>query len=94
MSDAFTLPYDGAITRFFETEAPEDVREASRRRVLGLIETVRQALPADSDPRQAAVIASSLVGTVQLARVLGDQAGALLQAARAAILDQYDSTLS
>lgn len=73
---------------------PEDVREASRRRVLGLIETVRQALPADSDPRQAAVIASSLVGTVQLARVLGDQAGALLQAARAAILDQYDSTLS
>lgn len=73
---------------------PEDVREASRRRVLGLIETVRQALPPGADPRQAAVIASSLVGTVQLARMLGDQAGALLQAARTAILDQYDRTAS
>jgi polyphosphate kinase 2 len=30
MSDAFTLPYDGAITRFFETEAPQDVRKAIR----------------------------------------------------------------
>jgi len=68
----------------------EDVREASRRRVLGLIETVRQALPPGADPQQAAVITGSLVGTVQLARVLGDGAGELLQAARTSILNQYD----
>jgi len=68
----------------------EDVREASRRRVLGLIETVRQALPPGADPQQAAVITGSLVGTIQLARVLGDGAGELLQAARTSILDQYD----
>ncbi len=30
MTDGFKLPYDGAITRFFETEAPEDVRNAIR----------------------------------------------------------------
>ncbi|MCA8880912.1 MAG: polyphosphate kinase 2 [Rhodobacteraceae bacterium] len=28
MTDPDTLPYDGAITRFFETEAPSEVREA------------------------------------------------------------------
>lgn len=30
MTDPAPLPYDGAITRFFETEAPPDVRDAVR----------------------------------------------------------------
>ena len=68
----------------------EDVLAASRRRVLGLIGTVRQALPPDAPEQQAQVIASTLVGTLQLARALGDGAGGLLQASRDALLAQYD----
>jgi len=68
----------------------EDVLAASRRRVQGLIGMVRQALPADAPAQQAQVIASTLVGTLQLARALGEDAGGLLQAARDALLDQYD----
>ncbi len=67
-----------------------DVLAASRRRVLGLIANVRQALPPDAPEAQAQVIASTLVGTLQLARTLGDEAGGLLQASREALLAQYD----
>jgi len=70
----------------------EDVLAASRRRVRGLIASVRQALPPDAPEAQAQVIASTLVGTLQLARTLGDEAGGLLQAAREALLSQYDRT--
>ncbi|MDN4058041.1 TetR/AcrR family transcriptional regulator [Massilia sp. YIM B02769] len=68
----------------------EDVLAASRRRVLGLIGIVRQALPPSASEAQAQVIASTLVGTLQLARALGDGAGPLLQASREALLAQYD----
>ena len=68
----------------------DDVLAASRRRVLGLIANVRQALPPDAPEAQAQVIASTLVGTLQLARTLGDEAGGLLQASREALLAQYD----
>jgi len=70
----------------------EDVLAASRRRVQGLIASVRQALPPDAPEGQAQVIASTLVGTLQLARTLGDEAGGLLQASREALLAQYDRT--
>jgi len=70
----------------------EEVLAASRRRVRGLIASVRQALPPDAPEAQAQVIASTLVGTLQLARTLGDEAGGLLQAAREALLSQYDRT--
>lgn len=68
----------------------EDVLAASRRRVLGLVGIVRQALPPGAPDQQAQVIASTLVGTLQLARALGDEAGGLLQASREALLAQYD----
>jgi AcrR family transcriptional regulator len=72
-------------------QTPE-LLEPSAERVRGLIAMVQQALPAPGTPEQAMVIASTLVGTLQLARTLGDnaQGRALLVAARSALLAQYD----
>jgi AcrR family transcriptional regulator len=67
------------------------VREASALRVQRLIAAVRATLP--EAPRAAAgVVAGTLVGTLQLARALGDNAEgrALLSATRKALIRQYD----
>jgi len=73
-------------------QTPE-LLEPSAARVRGLIAMVQQALPAGGTPEQAMVIAGTLVGTLQLARTLGDnaQGKALLAAARSALLAQYDA---
>jgi len=68
------------------------VREASALRVQRLIAAVRETLP--GAPRAAAgVVAATLVGTLQLARALGDGAEgrSLLSATRKALLLQYDT---
>jgi AcrR family transcriptional regulator len=72
-------------------QTPE-LLEPSAERVRGLIAMVQQALPAHGTQKQAMVIASTLVGALQLARTLGDnaQGNALLAAARSALLTQYD----
>ena len=64
----------------------------SAQSVRGLVALVQQALPAGGTPEQAMVIASTLVGTLQLARALGAnaQGRALLAATRNALLAQYD----
>lgn len=69
------------------------VREASAVRVQGLIAAVRGALPGASRAT-ASVIAATLVGSLQLARALGDNAEgrAVLSAARKSLLSQYDTT--
>ena len=65
-----------------------ELREASVRRVQSLVERVRRALPDPRDKDRAMVIASTMVGALQLARVLGANAKgkALLAAAREALL--------
>jgi TetR/AcrR family transcriptional regulator, transcriptional repressor for nem operon len=67
------------------------VREASALRVRRLISSVRVVLP-EAARGAASVVASTLVGSVQLARALGDNAEgrAVLAATRKAILQQYD----
>lgn len=68
-----------------------ELRDASARRVQGLIRLVEQALPPG---RQSAapVIAASLVGTLQVARALGgSEALSLLAASRKALLQQHDT---
>jgi len=68
------------------------VREASRTRVQRLIATVRTALP--NAPRAvASVVAATLVGSLQLARAMGDnaQGRAVLAAARKALIEQYET---
>jgi AcrR family transcriptional regulator len=69
-----------------------DLQDESRRRVEALLSIVKQALPAGLAQENAMVITSTMVGALQLARVLGDnaQGKALLAASRKALLDQYD----
>ena len=71
------------------------VREASAQRVDRLIAAVRETLPG-ATRAAATVIAGTLVGTLQLARALGDNADgrAVLAAARKALLQQHDAAPS
>jgi hypothetical protein len=64
----------------------------SAERVSKLIAMVKRALPEGGTKEQAMVIASTMVGTLQLARALGGnaQGKAMLAAARGALLSQYD----
>ena len=68
------------------------VRDASAVRVQGLIAAVRATLP-DAPRATASVVAATLVGSLQLARALGDNAEgrAVLSAARKSLLGQYDA---
>lgn len=81
-----------ALASEMPRQSPE-VRDMAARRVTGLVGMVQQALPAGADPHAAMAITSNLVGAMQLARALGDnaQGRAMLAAARQSILEQYDS---
>jgi AcrR family transcriptional regulator len=67
------------------------VRKASALRVQRLIDAVRAALPAASRA-PAAVVSATLIGSLQLARALGDTAEGreVLAAARKTLIEQYD----
>jgi len=67
------------------------VRDASAARVQRLIAAVRSTLP-EAPRSTASVVAGTLVGTLQLARALGDNAEgrAALSAARKSLIHQYD----
>jgi len=68
------------------------VRQASAQRVERLIARVRDTLPGATHAA-AAVIVGTLVGSLQLARALGDntEGRAVLAAARRALIQQHDS---
>jgi AcrR family transcriptional regulator len=68
------------------------VREAGAERVQSLIGRVAQALGPGHGEEDAALAASQLVGALQIARALGDNARGKrhLAAAREALLQQYD----
>jgi AcrR family transcriptional regulator len=71
--------------------AGEGLREVSQSRVRGLAKLVEGTLGSDTAPGSAWAIAASLVGAIQLARVLGAEEGSkVLQACREALLAQYD----
>ena len=86
-------PEAGCPVAALASEMPRqsaELLEAGRRRVQALMTRVQQVLPtADAD--EARVIVSSLVGALQLARALGDNADghALLTANRQAMLARY-----
>jgi TetR/AcrR family transcriptional repressor of nem operon len=71
---------------------PDVVRSAAAARVRALVASVESALPASQPPGAAAVVASQLVGALQLARALGDNAQGRrhLAAARKFLLDQFE----
>ena len=78
-----------ALVSEMPRQSPE-VRRAGSRSVLDLVARVKQALPRHA--AAAPVIASQLVGALQLARALGPNAEgkALLAAVREHLLAQYD----
>jgi AcrR family transcriptional regulator len=69
-----------------------ELRTCSSQRVLALVDAVGQALPASAGRGAALAVASTLVGALQLARVLGidGEGRAVLQASRDALIAQYD----
>ena len=71
---------------------PDAVREASAQRVRGLVAAVQAALPRASRAA-ASVVAGTLVGSLQLARAIGDNAEgrAILSAARKALIEHHDT---
>jgi TetR/AcrR family transcriptional regulator, transcriptional repressor for nem operon len=82
----------GALVSEMPHQAP-DALAASAGCVRGLIQGVQQTLPPGAGAKErATVIASTLVGALQLARTLGAnaQGRGVLAAARKAILEQYD----
>lgn len=90
-------PETGCAVAALASEMPrqsDGVRAAAAQRVRGLVALVEKSLPADSAAGSAAAIASQLVGALQLARALGDNAEgkALLAANRSALLAQHGAS--
>lgn len=89
----------GCVVAALASEIPrqsDDVANAARARVLGLVELVRRSLPARLDAAQAQVhaqvVAATMVGALQLARTLqGDAGKAWLANVRNSLLQQYDA---
>lgn len=87
---------NGCAVAALASEMPRqspDVRTAAAQRVRGLIELVKASLPTGVEVAQAPAIASQMVGALQLARALGDNAEgkALLAANRSALLALFDA---
>ena len=84
----------GCVVAALACEIPrqdQEVASAARASVMGLLDVVRRNLPSGVDPRQAEVVAATMVGALQLARALGDKSGkAWLANARASLIEQYE----
>ena len=83
-------PENGCPVAALASEMPRqaaEVRQAAAQRVRGLVKTVERAAARGAEAESAKVVASQLVGALQLARALGDNAeGApLLAASRRAL---------
>jgi AcrR family transcriptional regulator len=96
LSDEFLKSTDsGCPVATLCSEMPRqgaEVREASAARVRSLVAYVERSLPVSVPAERAGVIAATLVGSLQLARAIGDadRGRRLLADARQALLDQYD----
>jgi len=89
-------PDSGCPVAALASELPRqsgDVRDAAAARVQSLIANVGTTLAEGQAPEVAGLVASQLVGALQIARTLGDNARGRrhLAAARQFLLDQFDS---
>lgn len=89
-------PESGCPVAALASEMPRqaaEVREAATKRVQSLLAAVDATLPPDHAEGAAAAVASQLVGALQLARALGDNAQGRrhLATARQSLLDQFES---
>ena len=83
----------GCVVAALGSEMPRQeagLAEVSRQRVSALVERARAALPPEAPAERAFLLASTLVGALQMARALGEEGRALLPATRAALIAQYD----
>ena len=92
-------PESGCPVAALASEMPRQspaVGQAASQRVRGLIAAVQSALPPAASRDAAAAIASQLVGALQLARALGDNAEgkAVLAATRRTLLARYVTAAS
>jgi AcrR family transcriptional regulator len=90
-------PESGCPVAALASEIPRQsdaVRAAGAARVESLIGAIEKALPPGQPKEAAPLIASQLIGALQIARALGDNARGKrhLAAARAFLLEQFDST--
>jgi AcrR family transcriptional regulator len=89
-------PEHGCPVAALASEMPrqaDPVREAAVARVQSLLAAVREALAPQQPDEAAAVIAGQLIGSLQLARALGNNAKGRRQlaAARSFLLERFDS---
>jgi AcrR family transcriptional regulator len=84
----------GCVVAALASETPRQddaVRQAARQRAEALVGQVREALRPGVPTEEAAVITAAMVGAVQLARVLGGEAGAaLLARTRDTLIERHD----
>lgn len=84
----------GCVVAALGSEMPRQsvaVRQAAGERVRALIGLVASVLPPEVPADRAPEIASTMVGALQMARVLGEGEGRkLLARSRAALLERYD----
>jgi len=88
-------PEAGCPVAALASEMPrqsEAVRQVAAQRVESLLERVRSVLPEGCPPDTAAALAGQLVGSLQLARALGDTAQGRrhLATARRLLLEQFE----
>lgn len=83
---------DGCVVAALASESNrqgETIRHEAAQRVADLTDLVRSTLPSSADPAQAELLTATLVGTLQLARTLGGQAGReLLARTRKALIQR------
>jgi AcrR family transcriptional regulator len=88
-------PEQGCVVAALASEMARQgdaVREAARQRVQALVALVAAALPAGTSAAEAGVVAATMVGSLQLARTLGGEAGrALLAQTRDALIQRHDT---
>jgi len=89
-------PESGCPVAALASEMPrqaEAVQQAAAMRVSNLVRVVGETLPPGQPDGTAGVVAGQLVGALQLARALGDNAAGRrhLAAARRFLLEQFDS---
>lgn len=84
----------GCVVAALASEMPrlnEGLRVEARHRIAALVELVRSTLPEGTAPQEADVVASMLVGALQMARAYGNEGGReLLARARDRIIAQFE----
>lgn len=91
-----SAPESGCVVAALGSEIarqPEVVRQATCGRVQNLINLVKSVLPPGVAESEAGMIASTMIGTLQLARAVGGKEGeALMLDNRKALIDKYENT--